>query len=1676
MKSVPKNIKNQEVNTSKKSFFKRPAEQSFFSNVQTKLTVGQPGDKYEVEADAMADKVVQRMHQPEAESQTSFFQSFQGNTALQSKCDTCEEEVQTKETEDITDAVQTKAFIDTDSIGNDVSNDTSSAPVPTLSLVSNTQPFIAKSSLEQEEVQTKEEETDEQLMPKLEAPVLQRSAQASVRDEASIRARIVEIAQGELGGVEAKKTDSTGRRIGYRRLLDYFHLAAPNVWPDSVIEFKREGFPSWCGIFSVFVIKTAGIDVGNWQMGKGVSAFNSLKVTSNPQPGDIGYIDQPYQHHCIITEVNGDTIKSIDGNSGWHSEVIEKTRSRSKYSGFFTAFTGSEKYIQKREEGNLSDTSDQNISSQLNSSKGAGSPLPSDTKDQMESSFGADFSGVRIHTDSRAEGMSNALHAQAFTNGNDVYFNKGKYNTTNTEGQHLLAHELTHTIQQGAAVQKKEQISSTTSGIQRLFDFDLSSLNRYARYIPGWTLFTVLMGYNPLLGETVDRNAVNVLDGLMGLAPLGTLIFNKLQEHNIITDAYDWTLEQLEDLNLTSEGVVRMFEQAWEEMDFVRTDPFDFNVGVLTRKFESLYNRVRTFAIRVADKVFTMIKDVLINTVKTLAAAIPGYTLLTKIIHHDPLTDTPVEATTAEIVEEFLLMVGAEQELEKMKETGKLEETATWIDEQLAILDFSLEDITLAFVTAWEAFSVNDLLEPVAALERTVAIFAPFATKVFTFASNVVSKVFELIKQYLLGLLKEAANVVPGYHLLTVILEKDPFTEEHVPRTAENLIRGFMGLIPGGEAQFQQMKESGAIGRLTDWLNAEVEALGLTWEYIKNMFLEIWDSFTIENLMDPAPAFQQIIARFGEPLGRLVRFVVRLVMKVIEIILQLMNFPLDLIQNIISNARQAFADIKKDPIGFLKNILRAIKEGFSLFFTNIGTHLLNGVTDWLFGQLDEAGITPPPDFSFKSILNMVMQILGITAERIMDKIAQRIGPEKMERIRGMAETLSGVWGFVKDVVERGPIAIWEKIKEKLTSLWDIVIDGIKGWIITKIITQVTTKLLSLLDPTGIMAVINSCIAFYKAIESFIQYLREMLEIVNSFVAGVAEIARGSVQSAAKFLEGALSQGLPIAIGFLANQVGLGSLGRKIGEMIDKVREMVDGALDWLVDKAVGAGEAALGTLGIGGGNNENSNDATGDGDGELGKTVKFNDGEENHKLWVSQNGKQSELMVASTPMTVEARLNLWDEELKKPEWGHKGKENKKGRIVALLSDARAKLTGIDTNIDTATTATEDQASQVNTADNQIEQSEESLADTLKKLFKEFDDNYDFKVLYAENLMQTHDRAKTTVDASVDAISESISDKSSIQSWNGLVTKLKETDNAKKIFSNPLDNGDSYETYAKGQAERAAREELGESYTDVKKQAGIENIKNSPRTDAFIALRNQILDKNSETTVFSTLKKAFKSDSDHNRFYPTGLEEVDTATGKRLTYSYEGGDQEFTVDLNTSGFPERVTADHLTLHDLGRGTTQNPDEKILNAGMDSAHIMANMFGGSGYRKAKNIVATSSEYNQTVMASKEREIYNWIDRSEANSFSLDITVKYQNPSTTIALSEIMTQIQSLTREDDERRAISESDLNTRISTRLAQTLQPRLVDVIYEVHLFNESNAWIDNEGFSLGVQDLLFGTK
>ncbi len=81
-------------------------------------------------------------------------------------------------------------------------------------------------------------------------------------------------------------------------------------------------------------------------------------------------------------------------------------------------------------------------------SSGGGSPLDTSTRADMESRFGADFSDVRVHTDGAAHESAKSVNAQAYTVGSNIVFQRDKYDPSSAGGQHMLAHELTHVVQQ----------------------------------------------------------------------------------------------------------------------------------------------------------------------------------------------------------------------------------------------------------------------------------------------------------------------------------------------------------------------------------------------------------------------------------------------------------------------------------------------------------------------------------------------------------------------------------------------------------------------------------------------------------------------------------------------------------------------------------------------------------------------------------------------------------------------------------------------------------------------------------------------------------------------------------------------------------------------------------------------------------------------------------------------------------------------------------------------------------------------------------------------------------------------------------------------------------------------------------------------------------------------------
>ncbi|MEH1818128.1 MAG: DUF4157 domain-containing protein [Nostoc sp.] len=100
----------------------------------------------------------------------------------------------------------------------------------------------------------------------------------------------------------------------------------------------------------------------------------------------------------------------------------------------------------QRQGGGVAATSD--LETSIQQERGGGQPLSDDIRQPMEQSFGTDFSGVKIHTDSRSDQLNQSIQARAFTTGQDIFFRQGEYAPESNGGKELLAHELTHVVQQ----------------------------------------------------------------------------------------------------------------------------------------------------------------------------------------------------------------------------------------------------------------------------------------------------------------------------------------------------------------------------------------------------------------------------------------------------------------------------------------------------------------------------------------------------------------------------------------------------------------------------------------------------------------------------------------------------------------------------------------------------------------------------------------------------------------------------------------------------------------------------------------------------------------------------------------------------------------------------------------------------------------------------------------------------------------------------------------------------------------------------------------------------------------------------------------------------------------------------------------------------------------------------
>ncbi|MDJ0535917.1 MAG: hypothetical protein QNJ70_26080 [Xenococcaceae cyanobacterium MO_207.B15] len=266
----------------------------------------------------------------------------------------------------------------------------------------------------------------------------------------------------------------------------------------------------------------------------------------------------------------------------------------------------------------------------------------------------------------------------------------------------------------------------------------------------------------------------------------------------------------------------------------------------------------------------------------------------------------------------------------------------------------------------------------------------------------------------------------------------------------------------------------------------------------------------------------------------------------------------EMLTKVLAKVAEVVGKIIKDPIGFLGNLVKGLKQGFDNFAGNIGKHLQAGLIGWLTGAMGGVGIQIPDDiFSLKGIFNLVMQILGLTWDYIRKKAVKLFGAPVVAAMEKGSEVFQALM--------QGPDALWEYVKEQFGDLKETVIEAIKEMVITQVITAGIKWILGLLNPVG--AFIKAAMAIYEIIMFFVNNAARIIDLINAIVDAVGAIARGAIGAAAKLVENALAKAIPIVIGFLASLLGISGLAKKVQAIVKKVRKRIDKAIDKMLMKA-----------------------------------------------------------------------------------------------------------------------------------------------------------------------------------------------------------------------------------------------------------------------------------------------------------------------------------------------------------------------------------------------------------------------------------------------------------------------------------------------------------------------------
>jgi TusA-related sulfurtransferase len=421
------------------------------------------------------------------------------------------------------------------------------------------------------------------------------------------------------------------------------------------------------------------------------------------------------------------------------------------------------------------------------------------------------------------------------------------------------------------APKEGEEESGERSGL-------LSKFADFANLIPGFRMFTILLGVNPLTMIRVERSPANILRALVEFLPGGFLITQALDSYGLIEKAGSFVEKQIANLGVTFGSIkksISMFLDSLNWKDIFR--PGDVWARA-KRIFTDPIDRIINFAKGLVTTIITMVKDAILIPLAKLAEKTRGYDLLKAILGKDPITGEPFPRTADTLIGGFMKLIGKEEVWNDIKKAKAVERAFAWFQKTMVTLVKFVSQIPSLFIQALKSLELSDIILVPKAFAKLVNVFGTFIVNFISWAGEAVWNLLEIILDVvapgIIPYLKKAAGT------LRIIL-KNPL------RFVGNLIKaGKQGLMQFAERIGTHLKNSliqwvtGALGgtgiyipqsfSIQEVVKFVLSVLGLTWQNVRQKLVKVIGERAVKTLetgfdlvmtlvtQGPAAAWQKI--------------------------------------------------------------------------------------------------------------------------------------------------------------------------------------------------------------------------------------------------------------------------------------------------------------------------------------------------------------------------------------------------------------------------------------------------------------------------------------------------------------------------------------------------------------------------------------------------------------------------------------------------------------------------------------------------------------------------------------------------------------------------------------------------------------------------------------------------